>query len=348
MERADEFGLYHSAEKGLAQVHRGDTNGLREIGERHFGRDSTSHRLLAFNTALLWASHDEIEARAMDIGRMIGREGYDIACLSEVFGADETDTIRERVDNYGEGTWQEAFGPPDDDWPPFDTSGGLYGLVGGTDRRLVDSSHEEYSDSGEGSDELANKGWLLMAIDLGPGTLDVFLTHANAGTGSNNVESRKEQMRELTGTIRDRQREYPNHVTMAVGDFNVYSSNDEYRWFLERMWSTCSLRDAWLTRGGKAGATHVIDSYCTNVGPPECVCDDYDRDDYGGDRLDYVFVEAPQPEHDFHLDLSRVRRKPFPRAEPCGDVDPGDLEDDEYDYMSDHLGLDVELIASPK
>lgn len=341
-QRAYDFGLFHDREKGLFEVHRGDVTSLREVLERHDGPASTSHRLLALNTALLWISHDELRARAKDIGRTIGREGYDVACLCEVFGPEEVGLIRDRVDDYGEPAWEEAFGPPDSFWH---TSGGLYGLVGGDDRDLVGSAQETYSDGGAGADEWANKGWLRMEIDLGPGTLDVFLTHANASRGSTNVSDRKQQLRELTDAIAQRQRDCPGHVTMAVGDFNVYSEDDEYEWFLERMAETCSLRDAWLTSGGKAGATRAF-SHCS-FGPPDCACDDYESTDYGKNRLDYVFVQDPHPEHDFQLDIGRVRRRPFPRAAPCGDVDPADLADDEYDYVSDHLGLDVELFASP-
>lgn len=342
-ELAYDFGLYHSREKGLFQVHRRETNSFREVGERHHGQDSTHHRMLVYNTALLGASHDEVEARAKDIGRMIGYEDYDIACLCEVFGADDGDLIRNRVDNYGKTSWQEAFGPPDDWW---DTSGGLYGLVGGDERVLVHDEHQTYSDEGQYADEFANKGWLLMEVDLGPGSLDIFMTHTDAGTGD--VESRKTQIEELMSAVQDRQRHYPENVTMVVGDLNVYSSNNEYHWLLEEMDSTCSLRDVWLTRGGKASATHSFDIYCSNVNPPDCACDDYDAGDYGGDRLDYVFLEDPQAAHDMNLDVARMRRRPFRRTEPCGDIDPSELVDSQCEHMSDHLGLHLELIASNK
>lgn len=342
---AADFGLYHAKNKGLFQVHQGDISSFREVGERHNGPESQYHKMLVYNTYLLNAkgfteATDRV-ARSMDIGRMIGREGYDIACLCEVFDGDDGKRIRNRVDNYGSTKWAEAFGP---DSSFFHISGGLYGLVKEQkQRQLIHYENREFEDGGEGADEWSNKGWLLMEIDLGPGTLDIFITHTDAD--KEDVNSRKKQIKELIPAIRKRQDEHPDHITMAVGDFNVYSSDPEYEWLLRVMMSNCSMRDVWLTRGGKASATHAFAPKCTNSGPPDCACEDYNPDNYGGDRLDYIFVQEPKPQHTMNLDMSRIRRKPFPRYKPCGDLNPQSLD---IEYMSDHLGLHLEFVSSPK
>lgn len=347
-ELAEEFGLYHARNKGLLQMHRGSPTSLQEVARRHYGSQSTHHKLLTYNTYLMDTTYEtkpEVGGRAQDIGRMLGKGDYDIVCLNEVFNSDQLNILRDLIDNYGRPNWAEAAGPDSADIIG-DISGGLFGFVYESGRKLIGSENEAYSDGGEGFDEHANKGWLRMEIDLGPGIADVFVTHTDAGP--TDAASRKTQIKELTQAIQTQQRQHPDHVTVAVGDFNVYSSQSEYPEFLKRMWEDCSLRDVWLTRGGKAGATHAFSNTCTNSGPPDCACQDYNSNDYGGDRLDYIFVQDPQPQHKMNLDLTRVRRKPFPREKPCGDLDQGRLDDDQMTYMSDHLGLEVELIASPR
>src|SRR5690606_21808050 len=88
-----------------------------------------------------------------------------------------------------------------------------------------------------------------------------------------------------------------------------------------------SMRDIWLTRGGKAGASHAFSSQCTISGPPDCACDASNSGDYGGDRLDYIFIQEPKAEHTMNFDMSRVKRKPFPRRKPCGFLGTTELID---------------------
>jgi hypothetical protein len=58
----------------------------------------------------------------------------------------------------------------------------------------------------------------------------------------------------------------------------------------------------------------------------------------GGSRIDYIFVTEPTSEQFYNLDLTRIRRRSFPRANPT----KGQF------FLSDHLGLDMTLIVSPK
>ena len=342
---AADFGLYHATNKGILDTHRDDPTSIGGILNRHVGPDSTVHKVLAYNTWLVTGAKNR-DGRAMDIGRMIGREGYDIAALSEVFNSKHGEKIYERVHYDGHANWSEAFGPAG---KGAKTSAGLYGLVGGNERTLLSQEGKMFDESGTGADWWARKGWVHMEIDLGPGVLDLYLTHTNAGGDSDDMDVRYDQIEEMMNAISARQSSHPENVTMAVGDFNIRTMQDETELpgVLQLIWNTCGLRDAWLTRGGQASSTYGPAPWneCT-YDDEGCVCDDYVASDYGDNRFDNVFVQDPQPEHDMHVDLTRIRRRPFPRQEPCGDVDPSKNLD--YDYMSDHKGLDFYLIASPK
>lgn len=113
-----------------------------------------------------------------------------------------------------------------------------------------------------------------------------------------------------------------------------------------------------------------------------CHCDDYQSAPYpqksewvtvdDNSRLDYVFVEQPKEDHEIRIDLKRLRRKLFPRLDSetigrydgnspkaratdcanekldCGvveeTIEPGDCDNEPY--LSDHMGLELEILAS--
>ena len=77
-------------------------------------------------------------------------------------------------------------------------------------------------------------------------------------------------------------------------------------------------------------------------------CDDYASDgDDDKARIDYVFVADPVASHSFYLDVSRVRRRPFPRPGRDTDVFYENHEDEEGpNFLSDHLGLELTVVAS--
>ena len=56
----------------------------------------------------------------------------------------------------------------------------------------------------------------------------------------------------------------------------------------------------------------------------------------GVGRYDFTFVERPTPSHRYNLEVSRVLRRPFPRQTAT----EGEA------FLSDHLGLELMLIAS--
>jgi exonuclease III len=102
-------------------------------------------------------------------------------------------------------------------------------------------------------------------------------------------------------------------------------------------------------RSGEKGFV-TFDAYCPasaaaargfpNPEPGDYYCDESFApwSEATGNRIDYVFVQCPVAAHDYYLDVSRIRRRPFARtgswnSEPC---------------LSDHVGLELTLFATPK
>jgi len=117
------------------------------------------------------------------------------------------------------------------------------------------------------------------------------------------------------------------------------------------------MQDAWLTHGGPAGGTKTTpyndyDPHPSGQGP--CRCRDFDPSTFGGDRLDYVFVEKPKSDHTINVDITRMWRVPFTAG--C-EWTSARIDDDHFNYggsewagerlFSDHLGIGFELFASP-
>lgn len=60
----------------------------------------------------------------------------------------------------------------------------------------------------------------------------------------------------------------------------------------------------------------------------------------GVGRYDYIFLEQSAAGHAYHVEASRVLRRPFPL------IDPDEVDGEKF--VADHLGLDVELYFSPR
>lgn len=370
-------GLLNQAEKGLAQVFRwrpGERPSVREMAERHDGPDASAHKLLVYNTWLMdgfgpFGEAPMIAERVEEIGERIAQDGYDIVGLCEAFDDEEQDTITEKIKAEHD-SWQWRAGQDNDI-----KSDGLYTATMGPGRRIVDTTREEFDEQGVFPDKHASKGILHTEIDLAPRSgermrIDFYVSHTQADyEGEYNESYRSRQLDQLAEFV-DRTRDSRN-VAIVGGDLNVPYRTVEYADLLERFDRTggdgdLGLEDVWLTRGGVAGSTHDIDDYwvvCTfdeehsPDDPGYNYCDDYaehegdhpgaSTDDVPGYRLDYVFVEKPTDAHSFDLDVARMRRRPFWRPgydETTFAHDDGDVPH----FLSDHLGLELELIASPR
>jgi hypothetical protein len=82
--------------------------------------------------------------------------------------------------------------------------------------------------------------------------------------------------------------------------------------------------------------TSRVNTVCSPETGPFCVDG---KETNKSPRIDCVFIEEPRPEHSFTLDITRIRRKPFART---GSHIVSEL------WLSDHLGLDFALLASPR
>jgi hypothetical protein len=348
--------------------------------------EATVSRCLFLNTELLpEAIGEEVEARSHEVGSAIAEgtegSGYDIASLCEVYQSASAERIRDAAeDALGSGIIETAEGPG-----PSLTSIQSSGLMTVTARRRIVRTQREafrvtgVSLLGEHSltdgvriDAYAAKGVLLSVIDLGPGRIDLYSTHMYSGvliTGPDEhthvdhedmLAVQTAQIEQIARFIEQTHDE--RNVALLVGDFNMAACDNRYvgsptpyKVLTETLGNIgvggMTMTDLWANRvlafAPEASGytwTHDADSaavcsldgpYCDDsaAGPipaRECRHDLYRR-------IDYVFVERPTDDHSFALEFSRPRRRSFPRS-GSNVVKP---------YLSDHLGLDFSLFASP-
>lgn len=236
-------------------------------------------------------------------------------------------------------------------------------------------------------DNFATKGIQLSVISTNFGSIELYSTHLYSGgdgvlssefLGLNNPTEneknniRRKQVEELVNFISATHN--PQNIAIIAGDFNVpadipYDSKNvdtEYNYLISKLKdiksgqgdNIFSFDDWWALepfklnssngRTNRNGGVDTFDSNCkvfpldpSSVNPNDYYCDESKKDDESptGSRIDYIFIEQPTPTHTFNLDVSRVRRRAFKRT--------SDHTSPEY-FLSDHLGLEVTLFASPK
>lgn len=307
--------------------------------------------------------------RAQEIGDVLRHDRYDLVALGETWNGDLRDILL--------GKWalqrdakHLATGKPEGEAFFGD---GL--LLGSTDGRIIDRQRHEYTTRGIDrtpgpvldmltDDELwARKGVMLVRIDTGVGVLDVYFTHLYFGTGlgldgipavgpllypPSNTERedvRSAQLKELSGFFESTH--HAANVAVVCGDFNIDATGQDLGYTgvqaLQQFISRHDLQDMWLSPHGEfAGCTGGnFGKICPPVQSPNDprFCNETtDVESSNGYRIDFLFVERPQTGHSFMLDITRVRRRSFPRPQVTED----------QAHMSDHLGLDCTLLASHK
>ena len=304
--------------------------------------------------------------RAVEAARMVARE-YDLAALCEVF----TKTTRDRMlqEAGKQRPIKHAAGPSAG--PGVGRVGsGLLGLCmeqAGA-RRLLRAAWRPFSRHGDpmrDGDAWATKGVLLLEVALGPGKLELYSTHLLWGNDllasdrrllrlaaprlqpDRLLDLRLSQVDDLLAFYREQHE--PGNMALVAGDFNLRAHEPEqYAALTERM-ATVNMRDAWPypgrvrpAPGGETVCTSASGriSRLERLGPmdAEGYLDDRRETPRGQGRVDYLFAQDPAPEHTFNLDLTRIRRRAFPRA-------AHDARDQRF--LSDHVGLDTTLVASP-
>lgn len=237
------------------------------------------------------------------------------------------------------------------------------------------------------SDRWAAKGILMTRIDAGVGTIELYTTHLYSGGDmlswdiigvpgeTEKMNVRLEQVKNFVSFFQEHHD--PRNVAMFTGDFNIEAGTPGYDGLVALLTniplpqgSTTSFTDCWLYGVSDPAADHRagtsrngddddpkrekdFSQVChvpnapvpqpPTVMPLDIYCDD--RQPAARGRIDYIFVEIPRDTHTFNLDLTRIRRRTFRRRDD--DISKQDEENEREYYLSDHLGLDMVLIASP-
>jgi endonuclease/exonuclease/phosphatase family metal-dependent hydrolase len=157
------------------------------------------------------------------------------------------------------------------------------------------------------------------------------------------MDVQREQIDQLVSFI---QRTHnPSNFILVAGDFNLDAGSGYYEELRGRLEDTLGLEleDVW-TR-------YAQSRYKARIGktdnPAECQEDHGFADDgIGGTvndsgRIDYIFVQKPCDSHDITVDVSRPRRRHFPRQPSA----PGY---DQIQYLSDHTGIELKLFFARK
>lgn len=306
-----------------------------------------------------------VPERATAIGAALSGR-FDVAALAEAF--EPADHVRLR-EAWGSGTLTTATGPGRSllRGPLGFASSGLLTLVNG--RRITRRATHRFRTRGSylhDADALANKGVLLVEIDLGDvgGNLELYSTHLCWGTGllpgGNAKDPRRRhdirmaQLDELTRFVRRTHR--PGNVIAVVGDMNVPAARRsypdgptaEYAGLVERLGSL-GLKDLWTTHGSGDGWTcgAPTDEFADEADPddPDALVDDADAAAVDParlamrERIDYLFLAEPDPTQRVRVEATSVRRYAFPRAVAAS-------KRDRLVRLSDHLAIGTDLVVS--
>lgn len=310
-----------------------------------------------------------VDARARELGhRLAGR--YDVAALCEVFDQSEHRALvagwYRRDGRHGrQRRPRTASGPPVITRRiPLVKSSGLLTVVDGhavarTATHLYRTRGTRFLDA----DAWAHKGALLVEVDVGlAANLEVYSTHLiwggdllvprQRGHRSAVADYRQAQAHELLDFVRRTHR--PGNATLIVGDFNIDALHPSPAYTdLTGAMGDAGFVDLWLAHGTGPGWT------CDLGDSPEVIAvadpDDPDRcldvaeggdadgagvdgstHDPPGKRIDFAWLRRPTPDDGVDIEARAVRRLAFPR-------EPGVEGYDELPFLSDHLGLHLEL-----
>jgi endonuclease/exonuclease/phosphatase family metal-dependent hydrolase len=325
-------------------------------------------RVLFLNTFLLrvgrlpsgrWL-HEKpmVDERADEIGVAVA-DGYDVVALAEVFHPDEVHRLLAAAGVDPDAAARGVLASP----PSALTSSGLLSFAGHPIVRQQAIAYRQRGRKLLDSDAWANKGALMVEVDLGlPGNLEVYSTHVFFGGDLVRSDARhrspelprirQAQVQELLGFVDAVHR--PENVALVVGDFNIDAEGRgpdglaeagvgvQAAERLRRSFDDAGFDDAWALVGEGPGWT------CDLVEAPEGFGLDEDDPDHCAEpapprrpgqhlsRIDHAYLQRPVPSHRLEVQVDRLRRRPFTRAADA----PGR---DRIATGSDHLGLHLEL-----
>jgi hypothetical protein len=235
---------------------------------------------------------------------------------------------------------------------------GLYQVF--SNHRVLEQHFMVFNNRGDelrDADAWASKGVLLTRIDVGVGIIDLYGTHLYSGDGLIDLPSmglgklseaekssiRNAQLDEFV--IYFNETHLRSNIAIFCGDFNIAANKD----LIDKM-NTINIEDVALrppvgpdayeesggTHGGEDAGGDRFNAMCDISKDIAFCCDPNGKP--SGECIDYIFIERPTEDHTFNLDVSRLRRRLFLRDQAT---------EGQY-FLSDHLGLDVTLIASKR
>lgn len=338
---------------------------------RHTRPDTVKVLFLFYNTFLmtgLQVGPVNIEesparkARAGEIGKTLRTDAQNaglIAALCEVWD----DGDRDRILNAWPGNKKPNYVQGADDGGLLQLTGaGLLTISSGYPMtRGLRHTFGERGSKTKDADYYSNKGVLLTEIDLGFGfsRLEVYSTHLfNGGVDKTPPDSERvgrqlKQVDELIAFVRQTHRS--QNVALIVGDFNVPATYEYGYGELTNRMRKIDMTDMWVGRNDTNGYTSSFlgknskgklrarKDICVADQSDNRYCDDQKSDalNFHTARIDYIFIQKPQPEHGITVDFTRPRRRPFLRAKYAAGFN-------EIEAMSDHLGLETTLVINLK
>ncbi|HZW08771.1 MAG TPA: hypothetical protein VFF69_02610, partial [Phycisphaerales bacterium] len=190
-----------------------------------------------------------------------------------------------------------------------------------------------YSSESGFFESMASKGYIRTTFKKDGFPVTVFNTHTQSGDGSGDVEARADQLVELATSIQLWRATHPEHVVIALGDFNVIGGDVEY------------YASMLISMGIQAGTLDGAQNQPCAGNSDDCTsCHDNELHNYfdpgGADkRLDYLLYAHSLDGSVKVLPLSyRVRR--FQVPEPFADMSHDGLT---TRTLSDHDGVQMVL-----
>jgi endonuclease/exonuclease/phosphatase family metal-dependent hydrolase len=360
----------------LIQMHRPppgsarQPSSLRRTLELHQGRKTVRVPFIFFNTYLMpgflgIARSPALSERAVEVGRMLHSEGTQrnglIAALCEVWRPDEADQLLSpwggaRLTDSAQGEGHGGVLQPHQR-----LGAGLLTVTVASDSqnfRISRTAKTTFNNRGtvDDPDWWSNKGVLMTEIDVPGvnGNIEIFSTHLYNGgvnTPPPNHIRLPVQLAQVTELVEFyRVNHKPENIALVVGDFNIPAASPGYGQLKTRM-ARIAMEDVWPMRNGTDGNTNRFDTQpqtcllpnglgACQQSPAGVYCDDY-RSRSDTQRIDYIFLEDPSPNHQIKVDFTRPRRRPFCRA-------PNAPEWGELASISDHLGIEMTLLVNPR
>ncbi len=190
---------------------------------------SKSIKVLSYNIfSLPWPiGKANVNERGKEITKYLLKKDYDIIGIQEAFKKKTyKELLKELKKNYPYSTGK----------PKNIKSNGIFRIL--RSKKLINNglilfskhpiefSHMKFFENCKSFDCFSAKSVLLSRIRIKDKSLDILLTHMQAGSGSKNSKIRKEQLK----LIQDSISAYPEISKVLIGDLNIDTYTDEFKY----------------------------------------------------------------------------------------------------------------------